>query len=295
MALLSGPWPARLAWLALPLLVGPALSAALDMASRPVALTVAVLAWGLWTGVLVAVLVPRTVGLTALRVGAVAVGAGAGWAAVRADEPALAALALAWSALVVVVALAPQTGEAFVDGSSYGDERRLPLRVPSALLLGPVPVAALVAVAGPLAGPLLLAARQWVLGALAVLVGLPLGWLALRALHGLARRWVVFVPAGMVLHDPATLADPVLFPRRLIQRVGPAGGDPPADAVDLTHHALGLALQLDLAAPLELAPRGSGSARDVQARAATTVLFTPTRPGAVLAEARRRRIPVASG
>ena len=36
---------------------------------------------------------------------------------------------------------AVQSGEAFVDGSSYGDERRMPLRPPVAVLAGPVPLA----------------------------------------------------------------------------------------------------------------------------------------------------------
>ena len=61
-------------------------------------------------------------------------------------------------------------------------------------------------------------------GALAVAVGAPLVWLLGRSLHTLSRRWAVFVPAGMVLHDPLTLLDPVLLPRSTVARMGPAGG-----------------------------------------------------------------------
>ena len=71
--------------------------------------------------------------------------------------------------------------------------------------------------AGVAAGPLLLAARQWVLGAVALVVGAVAVWWGVRVLHGLSRRWVVFVPAGMVVHDPLALVDPVLVPRAALR------------------------------------------------------------------------------
>ena len=213
MQLLTGPWPARLTWALLPLAVGPALGAALDGSTRAVALTGAVLAWGTWAAVLVAVVIPRTVSLTALRIAAPAALATAIWAGLVGDVRWADLAGVAWAAVAVLAAFAPTTGDAFVNGSSYGDERRLPLRVPGALLFGPLPVAWAVAVAGPVGTALLLAARQWVAGLALMVVGLPAAVLAVRALHGLARRWVVFVPAGLVLHDHHALVDPVLFPR----------------------------------------------------------------------------------
>ena len=32
-----------------------------------------------------------------------------------------------------------------------------------------------------------------------------------RALHQLTQRWLVFVPAGLVVHDHLSVGDPVLF------------------------------------------------------------------------------------
>ena len=118
------------------------------------------------------------------------------------------------------------------------------------LVLGPVPLAWLAAVVAPVAGALLLAAEQWLAGAAVLAVGLPLAAVAVRALHGLTRRWVVFVPAGFVLHDHHALVEPVLFPRRSIRRLGPAPADPGPDTTDLTQGALGLALELELADPV---------------------------------------------
>jgi len=207
MHLLVGPWPIRAAWALLPLLVGAALGDALAAHSVAVARTASVLAWGVWAGGLVAVVLPTTVSLTALRIATPAALAAAVWAALAGARGGADGLAVAGGALAVVAAFSPTTGEVFVNGSSYGDERRLPLRVPGALLFGPIPVAWAAAVAGPVAGPLLLAAHQWVRGALVLAIGLPAAVLAVRALHGLARRWVVLVPAGLVVHDHHALVE----------------------------------------------------------------------------------------
>jgi hypothetical protein len=102
--------------------------------------------------------------------------------------------------------------------------------------------------------------------------------------YWLARRWVVFVPAGLVLHDAQVLAEPVLFRRQIIDQLGPALAD--TDAIDLTAAALGLALQVDLGTPAEVRrPRQKGE--ELQ-----SFLITPSLPGAVLEEAERRRIRV---
>ena len=106
----------------------------------------------------------------------------------------------------------PTTGDVLLNGSSYGHERRLPLRVPGPVLLGPLVLAWAAIVAPLVAGPLLLAARAWIAGAAVLVLGLPLAAVGVRSLHGLARRWLVLVPAGLVLHDHQALVEPVLFP-----------------------------------------------------------------------------------
>jgi hypothetical protein len=290
MQILTGPWPARTTWALLPLFVGPALGDALDPRARAVALTGAALAWGAWAAGLVAVALPSTASLTGLRLGAPTALGAALWAALQGDAGAAEAVAVAWAALLVVAAFSPFTGDAFVNGSSYGDERRLPLRVPAPLLLGPLPLAAVAAVAGPIAGPLLLAAEQWVAGTVVLAVGGAVAVVAVRALHGLARRWVVFVPAGLVLHDLHTMVDPVLFPRARIARLGPAPVDDVDGALDLTARSLGLALELEVTEPIQVAPRRRDG--EVEVVEVARLLFTPTRPGALLTEAAARRIAV---
>jgi hypothetical protein len=117
---------------------------------------------------------------------------------------------------------------------------------------------------------------------------------AVRSLHLPARRWVVFVPAGMVVSDPHVLTDRVLFPRRNVEALGPAYAA--TDATDLSQGSLGLALQLDLSEPfaIPLLDR-SVSADDVASeRTVTTdrIVFAVLRPGALLDVATTRRFNV---
>lgn len=284
-----GTWPARLTWLALPLLIGTVLADALADASTPVQWVAAVGLWGGWAAVLAASLVPRGVSLTALRVAAPAAVVATLAAAIAGDSAAGWRVAgISWSLVTLAAAFAPSVGQAFVDGESYGDEQRFPLRVPGPLLAGPLVLAWAGLVGGIAAGPLLLAARQWVLGAVALAVGLPVAWRCARALLVLSTRFVVLVPAGFVLHDPLALTDPVLFRRASVRSLGPAEAG--TDALDLTCGALGLALEARLVeeTPLGLVPqRRADAATTVDTKA---LLFTPSRPGALLVAARGRRI-----
>jgi hypothetical protein len=218
----------------------------------------------------------------------------AGWAAVVAPDGADTAesIALAITSLAAVVALSAVVGDRFVNGSSYGDERRFPLRPPGVLTLGPIQIAWVVAFAGAITGPLLLGAHVWIAGAVLTAVGFIAAAASIRILHQLAKRWVVFVPAGMVLVDEMALTDGMLTQRHRITSVGPAVEG--TDATDLTVGALGLALQLTLTEPDDIIPAPPRRDRKaiitpVEVRA---VLFTPSRPGWVLDEAKRRRLVI---
>lgn len=284
----SGPWPLRVVWLALPLTLGPAIGAALDDRGAAVVWLVQVALWLGWTLGLVASLVPRVEALTPLRVVAPALVPLAVWAAAVVDEVGAAqVVAVLGAAVAAMVALAPRTGDEFVNGSAYGHERRFALRAPAPLLLGPVVLVWALVVAGAVTGPLLLAAGRWVAGAVALVLGWAVSFLGGRSLHQLSRRWLVFVPAGVVVHDPLGF-QPQLLPRTNVAAMGPAPAD--TDALDLTNRAAGLALEIALHDPVELERRQRGGRAELVP--AQRLLVTPTRPGAVLVEARERRLPV---
>lgn len=290
-----GRWAMAIVWVTLPLAAGPSFGDALDARSRSVQLTATVGLWLLWVIGLVAGLVPSTVSLTVIRVLAPASVLAAGWAALVVPDGADAteSVALGVTALVAVVALSAPVGDRFVNGSSYGDERRMPLRPPAVLLLGPVQLTWLVVVVGVIAGPLLLACKLWVVGAIVLVAGWALAAGGVRILHALARRWLVFVPAGIVVVDSTALTDAMLVQRQRVASLGPAPAD--TTAHDLTAGALGLALELHLVAPETIVPapdRLKGRGQTITPVEVDAVLIAPTRPGWVLKEARRRRLLV---
>jgi len=282
-------WIIRILWLLLPLGVGELLSEALTNRSSPVVVVVAVMSWGVWSVVLGALLFPLPATLTVIRLLApVPILAGT-ISAVLATPSALGWFGLVTAAAALAGVMSAEVGNAFVNGASYGDERRFTLRAPAVVALAAAPLVWLVTVIPAFVAPLLLAAKAWVLGGIVAVVATlaaPLGW---RILSRLARRWLVFVPAGITVVDSLTLAESVLFPARDLQRLGPAHEGSPA--TDLTAGATGLVLQIDVSAPMEIVPtvRRGATANPVSVN---SVLISPSRPGEVLSYAESRKLRV---
>jgi hypothetical protein len=285
----------RLVWLTLPLTAGSAAADALHPWDAAPRVTAEVLLWLAWFVVLVAVLAPRPLSLTAARTGAPLAFAAAMLAALT-GRPSTAAwlAALVATGLAAVLVATPPFARTCAQGAAYGDEERFPLKVPPALFLGLLPLAVLVVGAGLTAGPLLLADGRFALGVAAVVVGLPLAALVLRSLHLLSRRWAVLVPAGFVIADPMTLTDPILFPREHILGLGPADPRirPPAEAEDLRLGAAFGSLAILLDDDVDLYRRGRGVA---EGRRTHLVVFAPVDSSELLRHARSRRITVHAG
>lgn len=277
------------AWVVLPLTLGPLLGDALDP-TRDRFRTVS--SWGLWAGwlgVLICLSAPRPATLTIGRIAGLAAVPAAVWAALESDDRGSAGAGLLSAIVVAALLLQPALADRFVDGVSYGSERRFVLRPPGPVLLGLLVPTWAVTVAGLTAGPLLLLDERWTAGAVLIVVGYPLAFVASRALHQLTRRFLVFVPNGVVVHDATVLREPVLFTSREIAGIGPALAE--TTATDLTSAALGLALELRLAAPASVAlvtGRTTTEEHDIRA-----LLVAPSRPAAVLRLARERGLRIA--
>ncbi len=261
----------------------------LDGRSRTAVVVWSVAAWVGWSTALLASLLLQPLTLTYLRV-VVPLAVAMGAISLFVREPTwVGLLGLASALVAAVLTVGADVGADFVNGGSYGDERRVSLRPPSALLIGPVQLVWLATVGPSVAGVALLAASKWIVGAAVLAVGVGCSWWGFRTLNRLAKRWLVLVPAGVTVVDHLTMAEPTLLRRDVIHRLGPAPVD--LDALDLTAGSGGLILSVEFTEELSLVPAARrGDAATPAAVAA--ILVAPSRPGQLLALAESRRIAV---
>lgn len=272
-------WTLRAATVATAVLVGLAISAAGDGRAAGAAVPAAVMWWVVVAALVVSLVVPGALGLTAVRMcgplGVVAAGA----ALVAGTDGAVGAVALAAALLTAAVAFAAETGEAMVQGAAYGEERRLPLHMPAAFVL-PVALSWLVWCALVVAAALLLGAHAWVAGGVDAALAVASGYALFQRLQRFSRRWLVVVPAGLVVHDHVVLAETMMVPTANVRRCCLAMAD--TKAADLTGPAGGHALEVtvgEMVTPLFAATRAEPKRRAIHAAA---FLIAPSRPGRAL-------------
>jgi hypothetical protein len=283
-------WCARFTWALLPVSVGTALDDAISSWSTAPARVAIVVAWAAWTVGLLALFAPRTWGLTCLRVLAPAAVVVAVLAAFGADAgPAVVAVG---SALVTAAfACSAPVAQAAANSEAYGDEIRFPLRIPPALFLGPVPLAIASIAAGVAVGPILLADGRIAVGLVVTVLGLLLAMALARSLHALSRRWLVLVPAGLVVADPLTLVDPVLMRREQIAGVVRAPDETFDGVIDLRLGSAAGTVRVTLRAAQSFARRRGR--REAELHDASGVLVSTVLTGAFIEAAGARRIATA--
>jgi hypothetical protein len=286
-------WALRVLWITLPLTAGPAAAAVLDGWSTALGIAGEALLWLSWAAGLLAVFSPNPVTLTVVRAIAPMYVVLALAAVIDGTPSTIATVgAVVTTVVASVLVSGSDLALAAANTLSYGDERRVPLRTPPALFLGVVPGARLLAVGAVVAPVLLLAAEQWALGAVAVVVGAGLLLFLPRRLLQLSRRWAVLVPAGFVVVDPLTLADPLLFLRERVVRLAAfPPGPAPDGATDLRLGATrgSIAAWFDEDAEITLAGRGRTPATTIKT-AAICVAAVRHRELLELAATRRLRV-----
>lgn len=285
-------------WLALPFTLGDAVADAVADEPTPARWVTGVSLWVAWAVGAATVVIARTSSLTVARfvvTGAVPFAAVAIVGGNAASDP-LALVGLTCASLAGTLVLTPAFGDRSVNGSSYGAERRFALRPPAAMVVL-LPFLWAVVVTAVAAGPLLVLGGAVIIGAVVWVAGWPIAAVIVRRTHVLSRRWLVLVPAGVVVHDPWVLTDSLLVQRANLDHLGPASAD--TEATDLTAGAAGLAMEVGLRAPSSILTvadrRAAGGSFTAPGTEVSAVLVTPSRPGAVLRTLTERRLPMGHG
>lgn len=240
--------------------------------------------WSLWSIMLLAVLVPATSSLTALRLASPAHLATSFLVAATSGVDTGSIVALALSAAVALLSASGEVGAHFIQSSAYGDERRFPLRCPRSFLVVQIIAWALWFATSALGAALLVAGI--LVGSVFAILGLA-GFVFLpRRFHRYSRRWLVQVPAGLVIHDHMLLTETAMFPSRGVVRLESWKGDsttvPGDEPFDLSGglHSSGLVIRLSAPETIILAPtkdHPGGRAFHVQ-----SARLCPTRLGRAL-------------
>ena len=216
-------WILRVSTMALAATV-PLLDIALDSLSDARRLATSIALWVVWSAVLLCVLVPSSASLTGLRLMmpthlgvtiAVSIGAAdAGWRTL---------LALAIGIVATATAMSAEVGRHWVQLSAYGDERRFPLACPPITMAVQILTwtmwfaLAVVAVSVPTTERP--STIGWIVASIAALLAIGGAVVLPRRFHRLTRRWLVWVPAGVVIHDHVVLAETAMMSKRSISSV----------------------------------------------------------------------------
>jgi len=280
----------RVIWISLPLLCGPSLADSFNDFKLLLRTTVSISLWTFWVLILLSTLIATPISLAIIRIGAPAAAALSLWSALETSGSVSGIIGLAASAITACVALSAPLGDKFSDGASYGDERRFLLRAPGPVLLLLGPLAWLTSVAGLTVGPILLLNKNFLLGSLISLCGFPLAALASNAIYQLGKRWLVLVPAGILLHDHLSVGDPTLIPRNQLANFSPAKVE--TNALDLSQNSFGLSLEIQCLTPLSMMLRTGTRKTTNETSIVESFLINPVRPNVLLAEAQKRGLRV---
>lgn len=270
-------WALRVVWV----LAGLALAVAVSRATHEVPdAFIAVAATYLVVGlVVVALVVPSPDSLTVSRMLVPATVPAAVVAWIAGHRPVIGAIALGLTVVAALLVLSGEVAESLVQGSAYGDERRFPLRTPAAFLI-PVFLAWAVWCSAVVSAVVLLCNGRWLIGAGLAVLAVGLTWLVFTRQSRLSNRWLVLVPAGVVVRDPIVLGETLMVQRTNLAaaHLAPLG----TEAADLSGPAGGVPVEIvvrDMVTALFPANRQHPRGRAIHVQ---SFLVCPVRPGRAL-------------
>ena len=261
--------------------VGAGVGALLETRSTAIQIVGTVLAWLIWGLIVLASFISHPISLTVLRMGSPVVAGFLVFIATTDQGSTLQVINAAIGFAVLLISFSAEIGSIYVQASAYGDERRFLLRPPVAFV-APVAISVVIVDFFIIATPMFFAARIWLAGAIS-LIGLAacIKFMAPR-IHQLSRRWLVFVPAGFVVHDEIVLSINLMIKKHELVDIQLARDD--TQAADLSALTWGVPLELSFNKTLDvsLTAIGARHLKAVSAIHATSIIIAPSRPGAVL-------------
>lgn len=261
--------------------IGAEVSALLDGQSTSTQTTGTCLAWLVWGAIVIASFVTHPITLTLLRIGTPVVSSFLIVVAATQGASSLQIISAAVGIAILLLSFSAELGGVYVQASAYGDEKRFALR-PPVVLITPVVIATLVVDVSIISAPLLLAENNWLVAAIALFGSIISVKYLIPRIHKLSRRWLVFVPAGLVVHDEIVLSMNLLIKKQDLNQMQLARDN--SSAADLSALTWGVPLELSFNKPLDvsLSAIGARHLKAVSAIHAQSVLIAASRPGAVL-------------
>jgi hypothetical protein len=150
------------------------------------------------------------------------------------------------------------------------------------VLIAPILLSTLVVDLSIISLPLLVAEKNWSIAAVS-LAGLYFSAkYLLPRIHLLSRRWLVFVPAGVVIHDEIVLSTNLMIRKQELSRIQLARDN--SAAADLSALTWGVPLEFSFNKPLDISLTSIGAKHlnTISTIHAQSVLIATSRPGAVL-------------
>ena len=240
------------------------------------------LVWSVWLLVAIALWIPHPLSLATVRFLAPLATVHAGWL-VASDDDIQQRIGSVAGFLVMLAAsclmFAASFGAHHAQAAAYGHERRHLLRPPIAVLLPLLLLWLLVAVGAGLAA----FSKSLRVSLPTLLLLVPLVVFAIQRATILTRRWLVFVPAGIAVHDPLMLRDTFMVRSHEVRAIRVASTASTAfDATGTTWGVI-VELELDKAHDMSLSQFGARVAGTLDRLHVSAILVAPSRPSVALA------------
>ncbi len=202
--------------------------------------------WALWAVAFLCILVPSCTALTCLRLAAPSNLAVVLFTILATDSWSPRSLVSVMLSLICVsTVFSAEVGNAFAQLSAYGDERRFLLRCPTDMVIVQCLMWTLW-VATAITAISFFNDENWIAGTVFAVLTAGLSYILPSRFHRFSRRWLVGVPAGVVIHDSFALAETAMFMKQSIAHIGIETNSENSEAADLSGGCRGPSITISL-------------------------------------------------